>query len=218
MNTVKLLHNRIRLALHQLSEGSGRPLLLLHGLGESSPAALPSWAADWPGPVWALDFSGHGESDIPAGGGYSAEMLLADADVALAHLGELTVVGRGLGAYVALLLSGARPTSVRGAVLCDGPGMWGGPSGPTSNSFITLPASTSTPDPFALHEMAKDLRPRDYAALFVRLAVERSLIDPAISPITVAAVVRPPWLEAVVAEIGVSEEPLAIALARYAQL
>jgi pimeloyl-ACP methyl ester carboxylesterase len=218
MNTVKLLHNRIRLALHQLSEGSGRPLLLLHGLGESSPAALPSWAADWPGPVWALDFSGHGESDIPAGGGYSAEMLLADADVALAHLGELTVVGRGLGAYVALLLSGARPTSVRGAVLCDGPGMWGGPSGPTSNSFITLPASTSTPDPFALHEMAKDLRPRDYAALFVRLAVERSLIDPAISPITVAAVVRPPWLEAVVAEIGVSEEPLATALARYARL
>jgi pimeloyl-ACP methyl ester carboxylesterase len=218
MNTVKLLHNRIRLALHQLSEGSGRPLLLLHGLGESSPAALPSWAADWPGPVWALDFSGHGESDIPAGGGYSAEMLLADADVALAHLGEVTVVGRGLGAYVALLLSGARPTSVRGAVLCDGPGMWGGPSGPTSNSFITLPASTSTPDPFALHEMAKDLRPRDYAALFVRLAVERSLIDPAISPITVAAVVRPPWLEAVVAEIGVSEEPLATALARYAQL
>ena len=34
----------------------------------------------------ALDFTGHGQSTIPAGGGYNAEILLADADIALAAL------------------------------------------------------------------------------------------------------------------------------------
>ena len=34
----------------------------------------------------ALDFTGHGLSTIPPGGGYNAEILLADADIALAAL------------------------------------------------------------------------------------------------------------------------------------
>ena len=53
---------------------------------------------------------------------------MADADAALAHLGPATVYGRGLGAYVALLIAGARPDLVRGAVLDDGPGLVGGGS------------------------------------------------------------------------------------------
>lgn len=212
MSTVFLAHNRVQLALHQLQEGSGRPLLLLHGLGEQSPSAVPHWVA-WPGPVYALDFTGHGQSTVPVGGGYSAEILLADADTALAHLGECTVVGRGLGAYIALMLAGARASKVRGAVLCDGPGLWGGPSGPTSADFVVLDDSAGTaPDPYALHELSKDLRPRDYAQLFVRLALEHSGLD---EPFAVAARVRPPWLEAVVGEVGVAECPREIALARY---
>ena len=59
---------------------------------------------------------------------------MGDADVALAHLGAATVLGRGLGAYVALLIAGARPHLVRGAVLCDGPGLAGGGIGPTRQS------------------------------------------------------------------------------------
>ena len=117
--------------------------------------------------------------------------MLADADIALAHLGEATVVGRGLGAYVALMLAGARPQLVRGAVLCDGPGLWGGATGPTSTSFHSVDPPYDAPDPNALIDLSRDLRPPDYAALFVRLALEHSgLAD----PITVAAIVRPPWL------------------------
>lgn len=218
-----LVHNKVRLALHHLSDGAGhhvsdgdgRPLLLLHGLGEQSPDRVPSWAAAWPGPVVALDFTGHGQSTIPSGGGYSAETVMADADAAVAALGEVTIVGRGLGAYVALMLAGARASTVRGVVLGDGPGLAGGAIGPTSQSFVTLPPRDGPPDPYALFELSRDLRPPDYATLFVRLAVEGSGID---EPIIVSAVVRPPWLEAVVGELGVSQASLTDALATFAAL
>lgn len=217
-----LTHNRVRLALHHLrTEGRERPLLLLHGLGESSPTEVPRWAVDWPGPVVALDFTGHGQSTVPVGGGYGAEIMLADADAALASLTDtdeaaargVTVVGRGLGAYVALMLAGARAALVHGAVLCDGPGLHGGAVGPTSQSFVILPPSPRPPDPYALFELSRDLRPPDYATLFVRLAVEGSSLD---EPIAVTGVVRPPWLAAVVDEVGVVSTGLPDALALYA--
>ena len=161
----------------------------------------------------ALDFTGHGRSTVPAGGGYSAEIVLADADAALAHLGEVTVAGRGLGAYAALMLAGARASQVRGAVLCDGPGLAGGAIAPTSQSFVTLPPRHEPPDPYALFELSRDLRPPDYATLFVRLALEGSGLD---EPIAVAAVVRPPWLAAVADELGVVTTTAADALATFA--
>ena len=208
-----LVHNRVRLALHHLRDGEGRSLLLLHGLGDRSPERVPDWASGWPGPVHALDFTGHGASTLPAGGGYSAELLLADADAALAELGEVTVLGRGLGAYIALQLAGARAAHVKGAVLCDGPGLAGGAIGPTSQSFVTLPPRSGPPDPYALLELSRDLRPPDYATLFVRLALDGSGLD---EPISVAAVVRPPWLAAVADEVGVTTATIADALAAYA--
>jgi pimeloyl-ACP methyl ester carboxylesterase len=207
-----LVHNRIRLALHELRGGEGRALLLLHGLGERSPAIVPDWAQAWAGPVVALDFTGHGASTVPRGGGYSAEILLADADTALAHLGEVTVVGRGLGAYVALQLAGARPDRVHGAVLCDGAGLPGGAVGMSGQSFFSLVTDGSTPDPYALVELSRDLRPPDYATMFVRLAVQGSALA---EPISVTAVYRPPWLATVVGELGVVESSIDEALSRY---
>lgn len=210
---VRLVHNRIELALHELRSGTGRHLLLLHGLGERSPDRVPAWAAAWPGPVAALDFTGHGESTIPRGGGYTTEILLGDADAALAHLGTATVVGRGLGAFVALQLAGARPDRVVGTVLSDGPGLAGGPAEPTSQSVVSIPPATATPDPYALLELGRDLRPPDYAATFARLAVQGSHLD---EPITVAATYRPAWLAAVAAEVGVAVRPIEAALSHYA--
>ena len=215
MSTVLLTHHKIQLALHELRGGEGRPLLLLHGLGEQSPAAVPQWAQAWPGPVHALDFTGHGASTVPNGGGYSAETLLADVDIALAHLGPSTLMGRGLGAYVALMIAGARPQLVRGAILCDGPGLWGGATGPTSSSFHSVEPPYSAPDPNALIDLSRDLRPPDYAGLFVRLALEHSGL---VEPIAVTAIVRPPWLAAVVEEVGVGVCTLAEALTTFARL
>jgi pimeloyl-ACP methyl ester carboxylesterase len=211
---VFLQHAKVSLAVHHLREGSGRPLLLLHGLGERSPRVVPSVAEGWPGPVHALDFTGHGASTVPHGGGYTCELLMADADAAIAHLGASTVLGRGLGAYIALLIAGARPADVRGAVLADGPGLIGGATGPVSPHISAMaPADLAAPDPFALDELSRDVRPRDYAATFVRQATHGSGLD---TPVAVAAVARPAWLQAVADEVGVLEAPVAEALARYA--
>ena len=209
-----LTHGRVRLALHHLRPGEGRPLLLLHGLGERTPPTVPRWLAAWPGPVHGLDLTGHGRAEVTRGGGYTAEILMADADHALEQLGEATIIGRGLGAYVALLIAGARPRQVAGAVLADGPGIDGGGPAPQSPSLLSIGAtSAATPDPFALAELSDDIRPPDYATTFARQAVEFSGLE---APITVAAVVRPPWLAAVAAEPGVASGRLADALARYA--
>ena len=211
-----LHHYKVDLALHQLRDhGDAHPLLLLHGLGERTPDRLPGPVSAWPGPVWGLDFAGHGGSTIPRGGGYTAELLMGDADAAVAALGPLTVCGRGIGAYVALLIAGARPNEVRGAVLADGSGLAGGGTSPGSPVVIT-PAEGSgrTPDPLALLELSRDVRPPDYALTYLRLAMQRSELE---APVAVSAVVRPPWLAAVADEPGVIECSVPEALARFAR-
>jgi len=214
LDTAFVRHNAVHLAVHPLRPGRGKALLLLHGLGECSPSTLPEWAEPWPGPVHALDFTGHGASTVPRGGGYTAEVLMGDADAALARLGPSTIVGRGLGAYVALMIAGSRPDHVRGAILCDGPGLAGGSTEAPSGLVSTVdPDAHGAPDAWALIELAHDVRPPDYATSFVQLATQRSGLA---TPITVCAVVRPPWLKAVVAEPGVVESTLDQALLTYA--
>jgi pimeloyl-ACP methyl ester carboxylesterase len=212
--TVTLHHNRVELALHRLRDGDGRPLLHLHGLGEHSPSGVPDGLAAWPGPVWALDFTGHGASTMPAGGGYFCEILMGDVDAALAHLGPVTVYGRGLGGYVGLLIAGARAEDVRGAIIDDGAGLMGGGPEPGTPFVLTQPLEvTGPPDPYALLELHHDVRPADYAGTYARLAATLSGLDVAVA---VSAVVRPPWLAAVAREPGVRELPLAEALALFA--
>lgn len=201
LETVMLPHNKVTLALHKVREGTGRPLLLLHGLGEDS-TRMKSLECPWPGPVWALDFTGHGESSVPRGGGYSCEMLMADVDIALRHLGEVTVLGRGLGAYVAFLIAGARPALVKGAVLTDGPGLAGGPIHVSSSmEVVEVDRPGVAPDPWALVELSRDARPPTYALTFARLAMNGTSLD---EPISVCCRVTPPWLEAINAEPGVA--------------
>lgn len=213
--TVFLQHNRVRLALHTLRAGEGRALLLLHGLGEASPEREPAELVEWPGPIYALDFTGHGASTIPKGGGYTCELLMADVDAALTRLHSATLVGRGLGAYVALLAAGGRPDRVRGAILRDGPGLAGG--GPTFNSpFIGHVDTTqkAPPDPFALLELATDVRPADYASTFARQAAQFSGLA---QPIMVCARERPPWLQAVMTELDIETTTVYQALNWYAR-
>ena len=141
---------------------------------------------------------------------------VATIDIAIAHLGAVTIYGRGLGAYVGRLAAGGRAEAVRGAILGDGPGLAGGGATPPSPSIATTvgpPPPGGTPDPWAIYELTRDPRPPDYASTFARQAASRSGLDTAIA---VVGVNRPPWLEAVVAEPGVAECTLAEAITLFA--
>ncbi len=217
MSREVLRHSRVSLALHRLREGSGRPLLLLHGLGERTPGAPPPETLVWPGPIFGLDFTGHGASSIPRSGGYTAEALMGDADTAVRHIGRATLLGRGLGAYVALLLAGARPGEVRGAILRDGLGLAGGGPSPGTPQipFANPRATDDPPDPFALAELSNDVRPPDYATAFLRQAIELSGLE---RPLSVCCAERPEWLAAVAGEPGALETSVDEALAHYAAI
>ena len=85
---------------------------------------------------------------------------------------------------------------------------------PTSQPVVTAPSVAATPDPHAIIELGRDLRPADYATTFVRLANEHSPLD---EPITVTARFRPAWLQAVCDMPGVAERStIARALSTYA--
>jgi pimeloyl-ACP methyl ester carboxylesterase len=214
-NTPKYLeHGRIKLALHLLrDEGEHAPrLLLLHGLGSRTPVQIPSEIAQaWEGSVWGLDFCGHGMSGIATGGGYSAEVLMADVDTALRHLGMCTLLGAGLGGYVALLIAGAAPQRVDRVIVTGGSGLAGGGVRPGSEQILVPvgPFEGTTPDAFALMELSSDVRPPNYVASFVRQFVG-AREQP--RSICVATAARPPWLAAVVDEYGVETTSLTDAL------
>jgi len=214
MSITTLRHNRIDLALHELrpATGKSRPLLLLHGLGERTPKNVPTDVEGWVGSIWGLDFTGHGESTMPVGGGYSAEVLLGDVDAAINHLGTVTLIGRGLGGYIALLAAGARADAVHGAIITDGPGLTGGTYESSVPQVARLMDQGETPDPYALHELSRDVRAADYALDFVQFSTARSELS---EPINVAARYQPAWLEAVAAAPGVASLAISKALDFY---
>jgi pimeloyl-ACP methyl ester carboxylesterase len=186
---------RLRLALHTVRPApdgaTAVPLLLLHGLGERSPAQVPAECRAWPGAVLALDFTGHGRSSIPVGGGYTCEGLMVDAVAAIKAVGPCTLMGRGLGAYVALMATALCADLVRGTVLRDGPGLAGGGDGSLTPWLPAVAGpSRSTPDHQALADLATDVRHPAAAARWAQLAREAS---PSPVPLHFCLSERPLW-------------------------
>lgn len=184
---IRLRNISTALALHPMKSGNGTPLLLLHALGGSS----RDWngvADDWPGSVFALDLSGHGDSEALHGAAYVPELWASDADTALAHIAsEAAVAGAGLGAYVALLLAGARPDLIRAALLLPGNGIDGGGADPSERHTI-LPVGDNTPD--AAYDARADaaeqlVRPPRYSVAFAEAARKVVLAEDGTR--------RPPW-------------------------
>ena len=112
--------------IHDIRRGSGRPLLLIHGLGASlrswDPILAPLAATR---SVIAIDLPGHGESPVEAGSGTFAGL----ADSVEHYIGErglsgIDVVGSSLGARIALEL--ARRGGVGAAIALDPGGFWQG--------------------------------------------------------------------------------------------
>jgi pimeloyl-ACP methyl ester carboxylesterase len=164
----------------------------LHAVGGSA-RDFQEAARLWPGPVFALDFSGHGDSGPLRGGGYFPENLAGDADAALARIGPSLLAGAGIGAYVALLLAGGRPDAVASALLLPGAGLEGGgpapnPASDTLARWIDLGPPLPGCDP-AVRRLERDVRPPEYAEAFAR-AAGRLLLAEGDFP-------QPPWWQAV---------------------
>lgn len=98
------------------------PLVLLHG--------LTGWSADWEATVRrlpgrrraiAFDARGHGESGWAADEAYAGDAHFADIAIALDALGigRCVVAGYSMGGSVAILVAGALPERVAGAVVVD---------------------------------------------------------------------------------------------------
>ena len=221
MSTRRLRAGRIELALRCLSERAGPPLLLLHELFGSS----LDWNDDraWPGPVYGLDFSGHGASDWVPGGGYYPETFAGEADRALQEIGPAHVVGAGAGAYVALLLAGARPSEVRGALLLPGRGLngdgpvpdWNDIVGRTDDVLATCESrdrdDTSTDPMVAMAET--DIRPLPYARAYAERAAGLALAR--------LHAPAPPWWKEIqslpnVHSLAADRSPLAMAAGAFA--
>jgi pimeloyl-ACP methyl ester carboxylesterase len=104
-------------------KGPGRPLLVLHNVGERRGGARWQPLLDaWPGPAVAPDLPGHGGSDPPLGAKWAPSdlTLFAVRTLAQAGLSAPVVVGHGWGAWAAELLgAGGRAAAV---VLVDGLG------------------------------------------------------------------------------------------------
>jgi pimeloyl-ACP methyl ester carboxylesterase len=214
---MRIKHGRVVLALHELARRPGPSLLLLHALFGSS-AQWGETPAAWPGPVYGLDFAGHGRSQWLSGGGYYPELLAGDVDAVLATIGPSAVAGAGLGAYVALLIAGARPDLVPAALLLPGAGLEGGGAVPDfQREFHAFEPSRRDGaesvgcDPL-VDTLAADIRPVDYTQELAR-AARRVLLAENGSP-------RPPWWDAV--RRGPSAEVVAVdlttALRRLSQL
>jgi pimeloyl-ACP methyl ester carboxylesterase len=189
---ITLTHAHASIALHELAAGPGPTLLCLHGAGGS---AQDFAGLDWSGRVLAIDFVGHGASARLSGGAYFPEVIALDADAALAHAGSAHLVGVGVGAYVAMMLAGARPERVPGALLLPGAGLDGGGELPDwtgeRDSFASwrrFEPLLSGCDP-AVRRLERDIRPRDYARDFAVGARKLLLGEDGSS--------RPPWWQAV---------------------
>lgn len=206
---MRIEHARVSLALHELAQGPGPPLLLMHALFGSS----GDWGAvpRWPGSVYALDFCGHGDSEWLAAGGYTPELLAADADCALARIGRAALAGAGVGAYVALLLAGARPDVVPAALLLPGAGLAGGGAipdfdapGPGITDFARVSHDNHACDPLVA-VLDQDVRPVDYVEPFARTARKLLLVEDGTE--------LPPWWQRVHASPSAEILPTDLTLA-----
>jgi pimeloyl-ACP methyl ester carboxylesterase len=113
--------------MHYLVGGSGRPLVLVHGLG--------SRAADWAQlipqliagghRVYALDLLGYGLSDQPKDAPYSIaqQASMVEGFLDSEHLPPVDLAGWSMGGWIALRVALHQPERVRRLVLLDSAGL-----------------------------------------------------------------------------------------------
>ena len=113
--------------MHYLVGGSGRPLVLVHGLGSRALdwANLMPQLIDGGHRVYALDLLGYGQSAQPKSGDYSiadqASMVQGFLDSQ--HLQQVDLAGWSMGGWIAMRVALQHPERIRRLVLLDSAGL-----------------------------------------------------------------------------------------------
>src|SRR5215216_3856606 len=111
------------LRLNYIEEGSGAPMVLLHGLTSQKlgwHSALPELTKHWH--VYVPDLRGHGKTGHAPDEQYHNADYARDVIAFLKHIGEPAVLmGHSLGAMVAIVTAAQYPEGVRAIVLLDPP-------------------------------------------------------------------------------------------------
>jgi pimeloyl-ACP methyl ester carboxylesterase len=113
--------------MHYLVGGSGRPLLLVHGLGSRG----EDWANLIPqlinsgNHVYALDLLGYGDSDQPRDARYSISQQAAMVEGFLdsQDLQQVDMAGWSMGGWIAMQVALQQPQRIRRLVLLDSAGL-----------------------------------------------------------------------------------------------
>jgi pimeloyl-ACP methyl ester carboxylesterase len=113
--------------IHYLVGGTGRPVVLIHGLGGRG----VDWADLIPKlisgghRVYAIDLLGYGLSDKPKDGDYSIlnQALLVDHFLEQEHLPQVDLAGWSMGGWIAMRVALDHPDHVRRLVLFDSAGL-----------------------------------------------------------------------------------------------
>ncbi len=191
-------------SLHCRRLGSGKPLLLIHGLGGTG----QSWAPVLAGlaehrELIVIDLPGHGRSPARSDSGTFAGLVAGvEAFIAAKGLGGASVAGSSLGARIALEL--ARRGQVGDTVALDPGGFWRG----WERSFFKLTIGASV----RLLRLLRPLLPTlganrlSRTALLAQLSTRPWALDPALVRGELISFAATPTFDALVRDLSAGPE------------
>ncbi|HET6219628.1 MAG TPA: alpha/beta fold hydrolase [Acidobacteriaceae bacterium] len=113
--------------MHYLVGGTGRPLVLVHGLGSRGAdwANLIPRLIDGGHRVYALDLLGYGRSAQPRDASYSIsdQALMVEGFLNSQHLRQVDLAGWSMGGWIAMRVALQQPERIRRLVLLDSAGL-----------------------------------------------------------------------------------------------
>jgi pimeloyl-ACP methyl ester carboxylesterase len=113
--------------MHYLVGGTGRPLVLVHGLGSRGAdwANLIPRLIDGGHRVYALDLLGYGRSAQPRDASYSIsnQAVMVEGFLDSQHLHQVDLAGWSMGGWIAMQVALQQPERIRRLVLLDSAGL-----------------------------------------------------------------------------------------------
>ena len=136
--------------IHYIEGGSGRPVVLVHGLASQAQQDWSRLAPDLVHAgyhVYAPDLPGFGQSDKPSGRTYSIpeQAAFVEAFLDANHLRETALGGLSMGGWVAATVALQQPQRISRLLLFDSAGFYFQPS---FNSILFTPQTSAQVDQF----------------------------------------------------------------------